>query len=293
MLMVHLVSCEANSFHSCNISIQMRGGSCRVGCVKRNACTQVQSLRLMAMWNLTCGNCRNSLTVHFSNLAERYLVVIMSQLGVASRERVEEQIMNDPYDLLSFSASSVRSLICPTARTKAPQSSFRPVSMRKDKERALPLWSVFSPSCPGPTSCPADQTVTVRAARTHNQRSTFGDPCSHQSRPPLEECCWWEFLIFPGPVRPQIWQCGVNTSWHHRLATDIRNAAAFLCHVDFGQKGLRLQRPQRPVNKPGPWQEEMEPPRRGRLIVGELSGRWQAAEGKVKRQMFFSQTSSI
>lgn len=119
--------------------------------------------------------------------------------------------------------------------------------MRIDKEKALSLWSVFPPSCSGPTSCPVDQTVTVRAALTHNHRSTLGDPCSHQTRPPLEECCWWEFLIFPGPVCPQIWRCGVNTSWHHRLATDIRNAAAFLCHVDFGQKSLWLQRPQRPA----------------------------------------------
>lgn len=141
--------------------------------------------------------------------------------------------------------------------------------MRIDKERALSLWSVFPPSCSGPTSCPLDQTVTVRAARTHNQRSTLGDPCSRQTHPTLEECCWWEFLIFPGPVCPQIWRCGVNTSWHHRLATDIRNAAAFLCHVDFGQKSLRLQRPQRPA-KNRSVTEKTDAPRRGCLNVGEL-----------------------
>lgn len=119
--------------------------------------------------------------------------------------------------------------------------------MRTDKERALALWCAFPPSCSGPASCPVDQTVTVRAARAHNHRSTLGDPCSHQTRPPREECCWWEFLIFPSPVRPQIWRCSINTSWHLRLAIAIRNAAAFLCHVDFSQKSLQFERPQKPV----------------------------------------------
>lgn len=119
--------------------------------------------------------------------------------------------------------------------------------MKTDKERALSLWSEFPPSCSGPASCPVDPTVTAGAARTHNRRSTLGDPCSHRTCPTLEECRWWEFLIFPGPVCPQIWQRSVNTSWHLRLTTDIRNAAACLCHVDFSQN-LWLHRPHRPVN---------------------------------------------
>lgn len=119
--------------------------------------------------------------------------------------------------------------------------------MRTDKERAHPLWSAFPPSCSGSASCPVDLTVTVRAARTHKRRSTLGDPCSQRARPPPEECCWWEILIYPSPVCPQIWRCSVNTSWHLRLATDIRNAAVFLCHVDLSQKSLWLQRPHRPV----------------------------------------------
>lgn len=119
--------------------------------------------------------------------------------------------------------------------------------MKTDKKKALALWSAFPPSCFCPTFCPVEQTVGVGVALTDNQSLTLGDPCSHQARPLLEECCWWEFLIFPGPVCPQMWRCGINTSWHHRLATDIRNAAAFLCHVDFGQKSLWLQWPQRPA----------------------------------------------
>lgn len=119
--------------------------------------------------------------------------------------------------------------------------------MRTDKERAYALWSAFPPSCSGPTSCPVDLTVTVQASRTHNRCSTLGDPCSLQARPPPEECCWWEILIYPSHVCPQIWRCSVNTSWHLRLATDIRNAAVFLCHVDLSQKSLWLQRPHRPV----------------------------------------------
>lgn len=121
--------------------------------------------------------------------------------------------------------------------------------MRTDKERAATLWSAFPPSCSGPAPCPVDLTVTVRVDRTHNRRSTLGDPCSPQAHPPPEECCWWE--IYPSPVRPQIWRCSVNTSWHVRLATDIRNAAVFLCHVDLSQESLWLQRPHRPVkNRP-------------------------------------------
>lgn len=120
--------------------------------------------------------------------------------------------------------------------------------MRTDKERAATLWSAFPPSCSGPAPCPVDLTVTVRVDRTHNRRSTLGDPCSPQAHPPPEECCWWEILIYPSPVRPQIWRCSVNTSWHVRLATDIRNAAVFLCHVDLSQESLWLQRPHRPVN---------------------------------------------
>lgn len=119
--------------------------------------------------------------------------------------------------------------------------------MKTDKKKALALWSAFPPSCFCPTFCPVEQTVGVGVALTDNQSLTLGDPCSHQARPLLEECCWWEFLIFPGPVCPQMWRCGINTSWHHRLATDIRNAAAFLCHMDFGQKSLWLQWPQRPA----------------------------------------------
>lgn len=119
--------------------------------------------------------------------------------------------------------------------------------MRTDKERAATLWSAFPPSCSGPAPCPVDLTVTVRVDRAHNRRSTLGDPCSPQAHPPPEECCWWEILIYPSPVRPQIWRCSVNTSWHVRLATDIRNAAVFLCHVDLSQESLWLQRPHRPV----------------------------------------------
>lgn len=64
--------------------------------------------------------------------------------------------------------------------------------------------------------------------------------------PALQECSWWWlFLIFARTASTQIWQCSINTSWHHRLATDIRNATAFWCHVDFGQECHWLRRPQK------------------------------------------------
>lgn len=115
--------------------------------------------------------------------------------------------------------------------------------MRTDKERAHTLWSAFPPSRsgPAPLSSRSDRYSTGQPEHTA-RRSTWGDPCSHRARPPPEECCWWEILIYPSPVCPQIWRCSVNTSWHLRLATDIRNAAVFLCHVDLSQKSLWLQK---------------------------------------------------
>lgn len=97
-------------------------------------------------------------------------------------------------------------------------------------------------------------------------------------------------LIFSGPVCPQIWRCGVNTSWHHRLATDIRNAAAFLCHVDFGQKILWLQRPQRPEQNRSMTERWTL---RGVAVLMLASQRatdtWTVTDGTVHRQMLFSE----
>lgn len=137
------------------------------------------------------------------------------------------------------------------SRDKIPHEAHFAQFQWRQTRRKHSLFEVCSPpSCFGPTFCPVDQTVGVGIALTDNPSSTLGDPCSHQTRPLLEE---WPpmgfFLIFPGPVCPQMWRCGINTSWHHRLATDIRNAAAFLCHVDFGQKSLWLQCPTKTCEK--------------------------------------------
>lgn len=69
----------------------------------------------MTVRNMTCGKSSYSLTLRlldFSNLAEQYLMLIIGQLGwhAESVWQVEKHIINYPYDLLSFSASSVESL---------------------------------------------------------------------------------------------------------------------------------------------------------------------------------------
>lgn len=108
-----------------SLCIQIRLESCR-------AWREMPALKsVMAVWNLTCGNYSNSPTLHlldFSNLAEQYLMVIIGQLGwdAESVWRVEMKMIKYPFDLVSFSASSVEYLNCQTAGKKSPTELVSP-----------------------------------------------------------------------------------------------------------------------------------------------------------------------